>query len=114
MKPGWNQLIDSGFDRSLYSDRPPGGTWSARVEQSAWAKVAGIHLFLLHLQTDERFWLFVPFSSNELYTFFRDLPDGSDVELTVRRGVGGSLARLLDAKSVIGDSKLAGSEREDG
>jgi hypothetical protein len=109
MKPSWNQLIESGFDRSLYSDHPPGGTWSARIEQSAWAKLPGIHLFLLHLGNSERFWLFVPYSRPELYTLFRDLPDGSSVELNVRRGVGGRLSRLLSAKSVAGDSNVAPS-----
>jgi hypothetical protein len=106
MKPGWDQLIDLGFDRGPYSDDPPGGTWSARIERSAWAKVPGIHLFVLHLGNAERFWLFVPYTRHELYSLFRDLPDGTAVELTIRRGVGGSLARILSAKSLEADDQV--------
>ena len=97
MKPGWNQVMDSGFDRSIYSERPPGGTWRARIEQSCWAKCPGIHLFLINLDSHERFWFFVP-HSHELYPLFRDLPDGSTVEVTVHPAARGRLPRLLTAK----------------
>lgn len=99
---GWSRLLETGFDRARYGDSPPAGTWRARVERSAWGKgTAGIHLFVQKLGDGERLWFFAPWARSELYEFFRTLPDGSEIEVSVSEGTTTRKRRLLSAKPAV-------------
>lgn len=101
MRHSWWWLKESDFDRGAYAEELPGGTWEAVVQQSAWGKgSAGIHLFVRRLDSGERFWTFIPWARHELYELFRELPDGSRIELSLRERVGQQKPRLLSARDL--------------
>jgi hypothetical protein len=116
MRMSWWWLKESDFDREAYREDLPGGTWRAVIEQSAWGKKsAGIHLYVRRDGTAERFWIFIPWARHDLYELFRETPDGSRIEVTVRAAGAQKKARLLSATELSAEkgdaAKMAADPR---
>jgi hypothetical protein len=108
MPSSWNQLKQSGFDRTPYRECDRFGTWEATVDALAYShgsrmtvsgrgKRAGIHVYVQALD-GEKFWLYAIYRSDSLANHqAKDLQVGDRIRVeTVRTNGGHAWVKSLE------------------
>lgn len=105
----WGRRDLSDAERAAYRDALPSGEWIGVVEHVHYGKrTPGIHLYLQHAATKERYWTFIYWGGGtDLYQLVKDeLIEGDWVEVKVEAGRRAkSLARVKSMK-IINRSRI--------